>query len=459
MKIKKRKLAGLIALALVLGTTHSGSAAQTKESKPDLSKTPITIEADKLYFSDGTGKFSAEGNVIVLQNQDKIKSNLIQGDTNKTEIWVEDKMTLEQPGVTIDGYSGKYNYQARTGSIEKATGKVGHEFVKGNQIEIYPKEVVIHDGSMTKCPAELPDYKVTAEKVEIWPGEKLIAYNAKFWIKNMVIFSLPKYQKSLKDEGPSEFPRVGYYSGDGFFLSQHLEYPIGNAVSVYTDQAYYSKTGYKPVYGVTNSGKNYNAKIVQGYFRDGDGVWVEKEPEFSISHSQRIGKSPIRYSVGAVYGKWTDDTKSSWHQDYSVYFSHDKITLGKGLTFNVGTGIQKVFESYNDSQQTLFRYNLGINKVWSPQITTFAAYNHTTNNNKTIFDFDRIDVSKELVTGFSYKLDKKNTLGFSQSYDLENSRVYEQYYTWQRNLHCWEATFTYKAKEHKLTWEINTARW
>jgi len=229
-------------------------------------------------------------------------------------------------------------------------------------------------------------------------------------------------------------------------------------VAVFTDLGYYSKHGYRPVYGAINRESNYSLGVVYGYFRDYDNRWIKKEPEFKLDFfSHRLGSLPVSYSFYALYGKWTDSVKSSWHQDYSLYFSGDAIKLGDTLKLYLGTGVQHVRESYNGSNQNVFRYDASLYKTWSPRFTTWTAY-HYTKNNQTLFEYNKNDLARQLDVGFNYKIDRMNTIGFVQTYDVTNNRIYDQDVTWYRNLHCWEATVTYRIKRSELRFDFAVAR-
>ncbi len=455
----KQLIIGGVAFLLIFSAPFGG---ETAPSSAKQSSAPIVIEADQLYFSDSTGNLTAKGNVQVVQNNQKMVAQELQGNTKMTEVWIDDKATFSDPTVKaqISGLQTKYNYGNQTGRMSQISGEVGRQLVTANSIEILPHEFILHKGSMTSCPAQVPDYHVSADKVEIWPGNKLIAYNAKFWIKNTVIFSLAKYQKSLdENDSKSDFPQVDYTSSDGFSIKQYFEYPLSDKVAFFSEPAWYSKQGYKPVYGIINRENLYTTTLSQGYFRDSDGNWIEKEPELRFSYkARRLGSLPVNYTFTAVYGKWTDATKSSWHQDYLLYFRHDPIQLNPSLTLNVGTGYQVRKESYDASTIGAWRFNTSLHKTWSPNLGTWMAYNYTSNN-ANLFNYEKIDVANELVYGINYKLDRLNTFSFHQSYDVQNNRVFENYYTWNRNLHCWQMSLQYKVKEQKWEWNLSTIRW
>lgn len=467
----KKAVFGLMAFVICFGLIMPGYAADKDTSAankdkqtaaPAKARAPITIEGDELSFSDLTGQVFAKGNVIVTQPDMKLTTELLEGNTKQSLVWTDRPVTLTQPGIKLDGSGGiKFNYKDSTGTLQEAKGKVDRQFVTAHNLQmISSSEIILHDGTMTACPAKVPDYHVSATKVEIWPGDKLIAYNAKFWIKDKVIYSMPKYQKSLrKDAGESEFPRVGYDSDDGVFLKQYLEYPLSPRIAAFANIDYYTKAGFKPSYGVIDRESSYTLSLTQGQFEDDDNNWIKKEPEFKLDyHSRRLGSLPVHYTFSAVYGKWTDDYKTSWHQDYKLYLSGDPIKLSDTMKLYLGTGFEKIFESYDSSDRDVLRYDATLTKQFSPRFSAWTAY-HYIKNNTGIFDYNTDDLGREFDVGFSYKIDRLNAISYRQSYDVANSRIYDQDYTWHRNLHCWQADITYRAKRNQLKWDISVTRW
>lgn len=437
---------------------------QPKTASKVEAKTPIVIESDNLSFSDATGDLFAEGNVSVVQDTDKILTDVMHGNSKETQIWIDGKANFLQPRTNLIGIGTHYNYTTRIGSMNNASGIVDRiQHISGKNIDILPDEMIIHDGTTTNCPAKVPDNHISAEKIEIWPGDKMIAYNAKFWIGKMVIFSLPKYQISLEPgRKESRFPRVGYRDSDGFYIKQYFEYPISDHIAAYTDPGYYSKIGFKNQYGLIDREKNFSLTLAQGDYRDSDANWIKKEPEFRFDYySKRVGKLPVSYTFSAIYGKWVDSVKTSWHQDYSLYFTHDTIPLSKSLFLNLGTGVEQVRESYNDSVQNSLKFNTTLTKVVSPKMTAWTTYNYT-QNNTSLFEYESTSLSKEWVNGLSYKFDSKNTVSYSQSYDLNTDKVYSNSYTWNRDLHCWQLAIAYKVIEKgdkTFTFNLTNTHW
>lgn len=442
------------------GKTKTQKGQKQKQAKPS---GPIVVEADDLRFSDETGDVLALGHVHITQDGTELLADRMDGNTKRTSLWVDGAATYLEPAqqATLTGNGIFYNYQQKTGTMETAHGKVGRDFVSGQAIDMQPEEYIIHNGTTTTCPARIPDYHVSADKIEIYPGDKMILYNAKFWIKNMMIFRLGKYEKKLDQTQNTApiFPRIGYQSNGGFFVREYLAYPVSDKLTIGADLTYYTEQGFKPAFDATYSQKAYTLKLLDGNFIDSDDHWITKEPELNFSlKPRRIGGSPFSYTINAAYGKWSDSAKSSWHQDYNFYVSRDPLKLSDSLKLHLGAGYERIQESYDGSVVNSFRFDATAYKTFSPKFTVWTGYHYTKSNN-SLFAYERADLGRELDTGFSYKIDRLNTISFNQSYDLTNNRVYDQDYTWTRNLHCWEANITYRARRNEVQFKVNTINW
>ena len=82
--------------------------------------------------------------------------------------------------IILNGYKTQYNWGKEEGKMENAQGKIDHQFVKAKRIEMYPDKIVLFDASATKCSAKNPDYKMTAKKIEYYPGNQTITYGLSY---------------------------------------------------------------------------------------------------------------------------------------------------------------------------------------------------------------------------------------------------------------------------------------
>lgn len=466
MRKNNRCMLSVLALLLTFGQIPAIGAVSAQEAVPataqngkpiigDPVQGPTLIEADQVYFSNQSGDMFAKGNVKITQNQDTILTDYMRGNQQKTTIWVDGSATLIQPDTKITGNGLAYNYNAKTGVISMAngvvreqqapsvgtrpgSGNVKQSFFTGQKVELSPGYLVASEATYTGCELKTPDYHMSADKVEIWPGDKMIAHNAKFWIGDTVVYATSRYEKKLNEGEISPFPSIGYDGDDGVYIRQSLQYPIADNLKAYANLEYYTKAGFKPNYGVKWDKSDYYFAITAGDYNDDD-VWIEKKPEFKFGvPTRRIGILPLSYYFTASYGKWTEENRTSWHQEYELYFTHDPIPLDKEKSLNLylGTGVEHIRESLDRSSVTSLKFDSTLGKVWTPKLSTYVGY-HYVQNQSSVFTYDTADVATELAAGLSYKLDNQNTVSYHHSYDLDAQKTFSRTYGLSHTVHCW----------------------
>ena len=157
---------------------------------------PIAFEGDNLTYDESTGDFTAKGHVDIVQLEERrFQGDYVEGNTATGVVSVPDRahllqLTQGETRVTLDGYRINYNYKTREGAMAEAEGKVGGYYMTGKRFEFYPDKIVIYDGTQTRCSAKNPDYHLSADVAELYPGDRLVLTNVKFWLKNKVISPL-----------------------------------------------------------------------------------------------------------------------------------------------------------------------------------------------------------------------------------------------------------------------------
>ena len=441
-------------------------AAQPAPTKPvDMTKpAPVAFEGDDILYNQRTGEVYAKGKVKITQQGSRVTADEIKGNTETADLYIEDKVHLlrvQDPRLILDGYKTAYNYQKKTGDMEKAVGKMDDQYIKAERIEFFPGKIVIYNGTMTKCSAKNPDYHSSAEKIEIWPNDHMIMYKAKFWIKNVIVATRDRYVTKLNDKKNDVFPRIGYNSDDGIYVKQKFEKTVAENVNAYVKLNYYSKHDFKNIYGADwNNGDNH-VSLEYGSFEDDDNNWVKKEPTIKYQYgTKKLGTTPFNYYLGTEVGQWKDANKSSWHRKYYAGLSRDPITLGKDMYLFTSTEYSITQESYDESQLNSWTYDVTLLKEFNKRLTAFTGYHYTQNTKaNSVFNYDSQDYSKKLESGFSYRLDDKNRLVVGQNYDLDAQKVRDVDYYWFHDLHCAEMILRYREKRDKLEIHFEFAPW
>lgn len=451
-----------VALSCMLGVAvcaETGEAAKKKKEEKPKESLPVIVEGDELYFQDSSGDLYAKGNALLEQGLEKVTSEFIHGNAKSETVFADEEATLWQPGTRLVGQKIVYNYGDKTGQMENVHGTLNKEIVSGPRVEIYPDHYVIYNASTTRCNAKIPDYRLTAAKVIIWPQKQMIAYDAKVWIKDKVVYATPRYRKSLDpDEQESELPKVGYNSENGLYLEAYYQYPLDEHFSIGANILTSTKKSWRMGEDLSYHGNGYNVILRQGDYQDEDNYWIKKKPEVELSFGKkRIQGTAWQYTPKAIIGMWEDSAKRSWHQDYMLYFTRDQLKLTPTLTLNIGGGYERIYESYNHSMQNILRQDMVLLKQWNKRIDTWVGF-HNRQNQKRLFEYNTDDVPRELDLGFSYQFAKKYRFVYNESHDMINHCIHDRDISIVRDLHCLQLTLTYRAERKQWKAGVEVSR-
>lgn len=155
--------------------------------------------------------------------------------------------------------------------------------------------MIVNNGYFTTrhAVAKVPDYRIEADSIDIYPGDHYTAHEVKLMAKNTILLTLSSYTGSLKDNSGeiglwSLIPRPVFDSDNGMGLHNSLVIPINEDPdsTVYMENRWYTKSGYKPDIGI-------KYRVPVGTFRlhyaeeesttnDDGGIWVKKNHHLNL---------------------------------------------------------------------------------------------------------------------------------------------------------------------------------
>ena len=423
---------------------------------------PIAFEGDDLTYDERTGDFTAKGHVDIVQlAARRFQGDYVEGNTVRGDVSIPDKahmlqLTEGQTRVTLDGYRINYNYQKRTGTMAEAKGKVGAYYMTGKRFEFYPDKIVVYDGTQTKCGAEKPDYHLSADVAELYPGDRLVLTNVKFWLKNKVIFTKKRHEVDIAHPIQQNFPRAGYDSDDGMWLEQTFEQSIAPRVTAAFHFHVTTKHGWRSHYDLGWQNAGASALVTYGSFEDGDNNWIKKEPSLILGYGHRIRKSPVSYGLYSEYGRWYGSGIHSNHWVYGVSVTHDTI-LFHGFGLDLAAGYSVTRESYDRSRVQGMNASAFLTKEFDDRFAAYVGYIYTkSTKTNALFRFNQEDFSKTIQAGMSYRIDKNNRVVIGAKYASGPREWTDVDYYWFHDLHCSQIILRYRSKQNswKMKWEF-----
>ena len=431
---------------------------------------PMALEGDDMYYDQATGDVYARGDVRVTSiDYRRVETEEARGNLKKEEVQIDGKAHLLQltPGqarITMDGYRLVYHYGKQTGTMEKGRGKIGNYYVYGRRFEFYPEKIFVFDGWQTRCNAKVPDYRLAGDLIEIYPEHEILVYQAKFMIKDKVLFTKAYHRVNISPDAEQmpQLPRMGHNNDDGFWVAQKFSISPWPRMEAFADVKYYSKHGFRNVYGAEWYNAGNTVKIHHGYFEDSNNNWIKKEPTFIYQYTHQLGKLPFTYSLDFEDGRWTNNGITSTHTYYGISLTPYTLKLGGSSTWRLSMGLNYGItrESYNHSEVKGFSYSALMLKDFGKALTLYAGYSYaqsTTRN--SLFNYGLDSYSHRLDYGASIALTPKDRLIFGQSLDAHTNTVRDIDYYWFHDFHCAQLIIRRRAKRDKWNLTLEFQPW
>ena len=466
--------------------TDSGriSSEQALPEEGEGKGAPLIITGEDAHYSSSTGDFIIQGNVRLVQGDMRICSTKAVGNAEKGDVWLLEGGTLQETSNTTHARWAHYNFNTKTGELRQIEGRGDKDFYKAPHAIIENGMMILDQGgSTTRCPAvkHTPCLEVKAKTITLVPNKRIVARGVKVYVKGVHVYSRDVWMNEFGSGRQMILPRAGWKDKKGFYISLDYEQPVGNPLAknptkAYMHQVYYSKSGYKPFYGLRHDEHDFYVRLHDGYIYDSDddtldeGIWLHKKMDWGLFlKPHRIAPGlPLTYEGYVTHGLWqyTNRTWSSWHTEKVVHLRHDRIyPLGdKKLYLDLLLGRKWVNESnpqntaYGKSLNSMI-YDGVIGYEFSPKWNAWTRYH---NEHKTSYNFSlgQPGFAKEWRTGVAWKPDDRNTVTMVHQYNADHGSPYYGNYStafsWVHRFCCEVLTISYQRKHYnnKNEWNV-----
>ncbi|GAB6137352.1 LPS export ABC transporter periplasmic protein LptC [Halanaerobaculum tunisiense] len=196
---------------------------------------PFTIEADDhVAFVEAKQQIEAEGNVVIKLADGSIQADQMTIFLDKKVIVAAGNVTLIDGEQQVTGSKLEYNYQTKEGKLLDSQSQQDKLHFSGEVAHLQQDQIVVENSTLTTCLLDDPHYKLTAEQITVYPGDKVVARDVWLWAKDYKILPFPTYTASLaedEEERKQETtslpePRVGYNGDDGTYLQVDYDHYI-----------------------------------------------------------------------------------------------------------------------------------------------------------------------------------------------------------------------------------------
>lgn len=473
-------------------SVSSDIAKRGTKGKGGAKKQPVIIKGDDAQYSSESGDFIIEGNVSLVQGFTKVYSSRAVGNEKTGDIWLLEGGTLREPTNTVHTRWAHYNFNRETGELLHIKGASSPNG-RNDKYDYYeaPHGLIEHGmmimdqgGLTTRCPAQKhpPCLSVKAKTITIIPNDRIIARKVQVFVKGKHVYSRDVWINDLNKKRNQISPHIGWADKKGWYVSVDYERPIGNPLlknptTFYMKQVYYTKSKYKPFYGIRHDQRDFYMRLNSGYVYDSDddrldeGRWLHKKVDWGLFvKPHRIAKGlPLTYDASITHGLWkyTDRNWQSWRTEGIIRLRHDRIYPlgGKKLYLDLMLGRKWIHESLDNATTRRYGNSLHTNIYhgtlgyrFSNKWNIWGTY-HYEHRTDYLFSLGQPSFTKELNYGVSWRPDKLNTVTLVNRYNLDHGGTHGNYTTTLSFSHrfcCEVLTVSYQRKHynHKNDWTV-----
>ena len=457
----------------------------------DEKKTPLRFTADYMRYNGKNGDVFAQGNVIISQAMNVCTTELIQGNMKIQHYDIPGHVLWNREGIYLNGTSAVYDGAKAVATLQNVNGRDNDFYyfsAKEANGEGKENHFSMKNGYLTtkSALAKVPDYRMEVDTIDVYPHSHYEAKGIKLKVKNTTILTLPSYRGSLKHRHVfrvwSLLPRPAFNSTDGIGLFNRFEMPLFGAkdLSIYAENYWFRKSGYKPKVGVYYEPSWGNVSIAvasERNFTDADDVvWVEKKPLIRISGRPiSLWDDRLMLYLGGELAKqkevYGNQVTTGKHWDLYAELRGKPIHLGKYVRFHWNTGYRTDVYKNTDIDRDTDEFHKSIRRNnWYYTLAFYGGYGrfygwmHYVNRhltNESPYAYDRYNEKSPMEWGVKVDITPLDALSVSWVTDMADGKIKHQYVTYYRDLHSFFAYAKYDItmKRTEVTFMAKDFEW
>ena len=454
-------------------TMSDETAVSSKKSKKkDESRTvspehPVVILADAMKYQSTSGNVLAEGNVDMTHMSERYRTERIYGN-NKTQHYViPEPVYWTAPGNTAEAQSAEYDGLSGISTFSDFSGWHRGLYYYSGTDGVYDRNTnvaTVQNAYFTtkSAVARVPDYRIEADSIDIYPGDKYVAHHPSLFIKNTRLITLGSHTGSLRHDGISIWsliPTPVYDSHNGFGFKNAFETVLGGVQSdvyFYTRLAWYSKQGLIPAIGLRYETPQGTLRFQYAKVESTSNtnhIWLEKRPSLTFqSRGYPIKNTSLYAGFGGEVGYWKQKNgPAGSYKMWEVWLRHKPIRLSPHLTLNMGVGYRHDYYGYQNRFRKNTYYTVGLSGNYGI-LNTWVNYTNNNQVGRTPYAFDTYDMTKPVSTGFRVQLTPKDAFSVNFSIDTVNGVLKHRDYTYYRDMHSFTGWIQYRSIDKE--WNI-----
>lgn len=476
------------------------------------------VDADSVSYQKETGIIEASGSVDAGYGGTKISAGHIVFDNKTMHVTADGGFTLEKGLLKMKGQDLDYFVKTGTGTAENVMITSGPTWIRGRSVKMDPETINLTGADFSSCDLATPHYKISSDNMTYYQDSGWIVETfGMFYLSGVPLLPLPTYVFDTgliggfyKKKNPAPLPDIGSNAVDGTYVKQKIVWRLSSYSYGLLGVNYATKKGLGGGLETNYILNNDNEGNIRLYNEGADGwsggathtfYFGDKVPtqklryllyqvlnipprkkydlSLDLSYRERINYERVSM-LPMLTLRYIDVPFTFLDFNPRVMISAGKVTeesSGAGLfRLDLSTSLDYL-QSFTD--EASLRYGLDISYSsysqmgrwtkllgrldYSRKLTEYlefgAGYSHYfINEGASPFNYEnyRYFPYDDARSHLAYRVGDAS-LGVSVSYNLPLLTVRDIDYNASVGLHCFDATFTWRAARQEFTLGLTLA--
>jgi len=194
----------------------------------------VELNGDTVEYSIDGNKIIAQGNVIVNNKEMDLYCDRIEFSRDTSMAYATGNVRLVMKKGEASEMTGEkltFNFKTMEGGFDGAHIYAKPYYGYGGKVsKAGENHMRMEDNYVTTCDLDKPHYRLTSKKMDIYPGDKLVARSIRMLVGNLPMLYLPKMTQDLTSKEPRVTFTPGYTNDWGMFLLSDWRYKINENI-------------------------------------------------------------------------------------------------------------------------------------------------------------------------------------------------------------------------------------
>jgi len=405
-------------------------SVKKKRAKKEDEKDSVEINGDIVEYSVDREKVTASGNVVIINKDMRLHCDRVEFSRSTNMAYATGNVRLVMTKGDASEMTGEkltFNFKTMMGKFDNANIYAAPYFGFGEEVEkVGENHMKMTNDYITTCDHDKPHFRIASKKMDIYPGDKLIARNVRMFISKLPVLYIPKFTQDLSKKKPIVTFTPGHDKEWGTFLLTQWRYYFSDNFKGIAHVDVRERKGVGWGFDVNYKTPQYGLGKIRTYYMNERTIspkrYFEDEPEPVIAKERFRAEWRHKWEIDentnaiAQYSKQSDSTilKEYFEREFDEDFSQDTYFL---LTRNLPVGFMsfrtdaRVNRFVSDIERLPeVRYDLANQRLGG---TGFFLRNQTTYSNLTSKLASPSEVRKNTMrTDFDNELTHPFKVGF-----------------------------------------------